>query len=85
MSISAVFFLLLALSKVGFALNIDIGDLHIGVDRTPPQIEITGAPELLPIPGRYVYFIPDINADIFYYRGQWYRALQRPLVQIREL
>jgi hypothetical protein len=73
MAISAVFLLLLALPKVGFAVSIDIGDIHIRTDNEPPPIELTGPPELLPIPGRYVYFVPDTDADIFYYRGQWYR------------
>ncbi len=39
----------------------------------PPPIRIAGAPDLLPIPGRYVYFIPDIDADIFFYHDTWYR------------
>jgi hypothetical protein len=73
MSISVVFLLLLALSKVGFAVDIDIGDIHIRTGIEPPPIEITGPPELLPIPGRYVYFIPDTDADIFYYHERWYR------------
>ena len=73
MAISAVFLLLLALPKAGFAVNIDIGDIHIRTDNEPPPIEFTGPPELLPIPGRYVYFVPDTDTDIFYYHGQWYR------------
>ena len=69
----SVVFLLLALSKVGYAVEIDVGDIHIRTDNEPPPIEIAGSPELLPIPGRYVYFILDTDADIFYYHGQWYR------------
>ncbi len=72
-AISAVFLLLLALPKAGFAVSIDIGDIHIRTDNGPPPIEITALPELLPVPGRYVYFIPDTDADIFYYHGGWYR------------
>jgi hypothetical protein len=72
-AISAVFLLLLVFPKAGFAVNIDIGDIHISTDNEPPPIEITGQPELLPVPGRYVYFIPDTDEDIFYYHGQWYR------------
>ena len=77
MSISAVFLLLLALPKVGFAVDIDIGDIHIRTGSVPPPIGITNPPELVPIPGRYVYFVPDTDADIFFYRGRWYRPYER--------
>ena len=72
LAVSAVFLLLLALPRAGSAIDIGIGglDLEIG---GPPPVEITGPVELLPVPGRYVYFIPDIDADIFFYRDGWYR------------
>src|SRR6266498_1759269 len=72
MSVSAVFFLLLAMPNAGIAIDIDIGGVDIRIG-SPPPIEITEPPELLPIPGRYVYFVPDIDEDIFFYRGRWYR------------
>ena len=28
------------------------------------------------IPGTYVYMVPDIGADIFFYSGNWYRLHQ---------
>lgn len=72
-AISAVFLLLLALPKAGFAVNIDVGDIHINTDNAPPRMEIADPPELLHIPGRYVYFVPGTAEDIFYYHGYWYR------------
>jgi len=73
MAISAVVLLLLTLPKVGFAVNIDIGDIHIRTDNEPPPFQIAGQPKLFPIPGRYVYFVADIDVDIFFYHGKWYR------------
>lgn len=72
-AISAVFLLLLALPKSGFALSIDIGDFHLGINNEPPPFQISGQPELLPIPGRYVYFMPDTDVEIYFYHGKWYR------------
>lgn len=69
---AVVFCLLLAFSAAGFA--IDMGDIEnaMGIG-APPRVEFAGAPELVPIPGRYVYFVPDIDFDLFFYHNQWYR------------
>ena len=73
LAVSAVFLLLLVLPKVGSAVDIGIGGLNIEIGGVPPPVEITGPLELLPIPERYVYFIPNIDADIFFYHDSWYR------------
>jgi hypothetical protein len=65
--------LLLAFSA-GLAAAITIGDIELGLGiGAPPPVEFGGPPELVPIPGRYVYFAPDIDTDFFFYHGQWYR------------
>jgi len=64
--------LLLIISAEGLAIDIDIGGIEIGIG-APPRVEFAGPPELVPIPGRYVYFVADIDVDIFFYHGQWYR------------
>lgn len=76
MFMAVMFLLLPVLSGKSFALDIDIGDLGIGIG-APPPVHISGSPELFPIPGRYVYFVPDIDADLFYYHGRWYRTYRR--------
>lgn len=64
--------LLFAFSAAGLALEIDIGGIGIGIGE-PPRVEFDGPPELVPIPGRYVYFVPDIDSDLFFYHSRWYR------------
>jgi hypothetical protein len=71
--IAAVLLLLPALSKDSFAVDFNLGDLSIGMGSSPPPYEMRGEPELLPIPGRYAYYVPDIDVDIFFYHGRWYR------------
>jgi hypothetical protein len=57
------------------ALAADIG-AEKGIDG-PPRVEFTGPPELVAIPGRYVYFVPDTDVDIFFYHDWWYRPYGR--------
>jgi hypothetical protein len=39
----------------------------------PPPYAFPAAPEVVPVPGTYVYFVPDIGVDILFYHGYWYR------------
>ncbi len=39
----------------------------------PPPYAISAPPEVVPIPGTYVYFVPGIGVDILFYHGYWYR------------
>ncbi|HVN97332.1 MAG TPA: glycine zipper family protein [Syntrophorhabdaceae bacterium] len=39
----------------------------------PPAYVIETPPTVVPIPGSYVYYVPDIGVDIFFYHGYWYR------------
>ena len=45
-------------------------DINIGL---PPVIEFAEPPELIVLPGTYVYVAPDVDADIFFYGGWWWR------------
>jgi hypothetical protein len=39
----------------------------------PPPYAVSAPPEVVPVPGTYVYFVPDIGVDILFYHGYWYR------------
>ncbi len=60
---------LFGLSGTGSAIDLNFG---IGISG-PPAVEFSAPPELVPIPGRYVYYDPDVNFDLFFYQGWWYR------------
>ncbi len=51
--------------------------IHIGVDiPLPPPFVFSAPPELVVIPGTYVYYCPDVDFDIFFYGGYWYRSFE---------
>ncbi len=70
--ISVAVLLIPVLADKGFAADVDIGDIFTEFTG-PPAVKFAQEPEVVAIPGRYAYFIPDIDADIFFYRGNWYR------------
>jgi len=39
----------------------------------PSPYAFPAAPEVVPVPGSYVYFVPNIGVDILFYHGYWYR------------
>jgi len=39
----------------------------------PPPIMFPAPPEVIVIPETYVYVVPDVDADIFFYDGWWWR------------
>lgn len=39
----------------------------------PPPIVFAAPPELIVLPDTYVYAVPDVDADIFFYNGWWWR------------
>ena len=38
-----------------------------------PPLVIPGPPGLIVVPNAYVYYPPEVNENIFFYRGNWYR------------
>src|SRR5665647_619486 len=64
--------LLLALAlTVPIPAKADVS-VNVGIS-LPPRIEFSAAPELIVLPGTYVYVAPDVNEDIFFYGGWWWR------------
>ncbi|MBI4681807.1 MAG: hypothetical protein HY757_01705 [Nitrospirae bacterium] len=64
------FFLCLALAQP----CVSDAEVNIDINISPPAFfPIPAPPAVLVIPGSYVYFVPDIDIDIFFYQGYWYR------------
>ena len=40
----------------------------------PSPYAFPAAPDVVPVPGTYVYFVPNIGVDILFYHGYWYRS-----------
>ncbi len=65
--------LLLGLSFPGQSM----AGIHIGVNiPLPPVFVFPAPPELVVIPGTYAYYCPDVDFDIFFSGGYWYRPYE---------
>jgi hypothetical protein len=47
-------------------------DISIGIS-LPPPVELTSPPEVVVIPDTYVYVVPSIDVDLFFWNGWWWR------------
>ena len=64
---------LMGLSDRGSAgVNVNVG---ISVPPPPPLV-VPAPPPMFVIPRTYVYFAPDVDVDVFFYQGYWYRPHQ---------
>jgi hypothetical protein len=59
---------------VGYAnLSAAEVNVNIGIGVPLPSVVIPAPPPVVVIPTTYVYFVPDVSVDIFFYHGYWYR------------
>ncbi len=51
-----------------------MASVNINVNIPPPPVfTFSGPPELVLIPGTYAYYDPDVDFNLFFYSGYWYR------------
>jgi hypothetical protein len=63
-----------ALLAAGFVSPMESkAEVNVNIGIGLPGLVIPGPPALVVIPGTYVYYPPDVSADIFFYQGYWYR------------
>lgn len=48
-------------------------EVNVSVGIGLPGLVISAPPFMAVIPGTYVYYPPEVSADIFFYHGYWYR------------
>ncbi len=80
MKIRRIPFLLLGGFLLALAMLPSVGtaevSVNIGVFAPPPPYAIPAPPPVVVIPRTYVYMVPDIGVDIFFYHGSWYRPFE---------
>jgi hypothetical protein len=64
--------LLLALLIAGPIPTIAGAEVNVSIS-LPPPIVFAAPPEMIVLPETYVYVVPDVEADIFFYNGWWWR------------
>jgi hypothetical protein len=55
-----------ARAQIGVSVNVDV----------PPPIVFSAPPEVVALPDTNVYVVPDVEADIYFSRGWWWRPWQ---------
>jgi hypothetical protein len=48
-------------------------EVNVSVSVPLPRLVIPAPPALVVLPGSYVYYPPDVDMDIFFFHGFWYR------------
>lgn len=71
MGMAAGLWLILVGQPAVAGVNVGIG---IGIDLPLPVFTFQAPPELVVVPGSYVYYVPDVDHDIRFYQGYWYRS-----------
>jgi hypothetical protein len=72
---ATIFVGLMLLMSIGYS-NRAVAEvkINIGVNiPPPPPLVIPAPPPVVVIPNTYVYFPPEVEAEIFFYHGYWYR------------
>ena len=64
--------LLLAALLAGAPVMEAAAEVHVNVNLGPPPIVVAQPPEMVMVPGSDVYFVPDVNYDVFFYNGFWW-------------
>jgi len=64
--------ILLGLALVSPAPTLSRADAGISIS-LPPLIVFAAPPEVVVLPETYVYVVPDLDVDIFFYNGWWWR------------
>jgi hypothetical protein len=66
-----MFFAWVALARSPAAAEVSV---RVGINiPLPPVISFSVPPEVVVIPETYVYFVPDVEAEIFFFAGWWWR------------
>jgi hypothetical protein len=70
-----LFFGIITLIGMGYSSGaIAEVNINVGINvPPPPPLVIHAPPPVFVIPGTYVYFAPEVDVDIFFYHGYWYR------------
>jgi len=47
-------------------------EVRVNVNLGPPPVVVAEPPEMVLVPGSQVYFVPEVNYDVFFFDGYWW-------------
>lgn len=53
-----------------------VAGVNVNIAVPLPGLVIPAPPPMTVIPGTYVYYPPDVSAEIYFYQGYWYRPYE---------
>lgn len=65
-----------SVGETGVNVNVGGSEIHVNKVNNPPAIRFAVPPDVVVIPGTYVYMVPDIDADILFFQGYWWRPFE---------
>ena len=65
----------LLLVLTGSAAQSEAG-VNVNVGINLPAVRFAAPPEVVVIPGTYVYMVPDIDVDVLFFQGYWWRPYE---------
>ena len=65
----------LLLVLAGSAIQSEAG-VHVNIGVNLPAYRFAAPPEVVVIPGTYVYMVPDIDVDVLFFQGYWWRPYE---------
>jgi hypothetical protein len=60
----------------GVQVNVGGEGVSVNTGNMLPLIRFAAAPELVVIPGTYIYIVPDIDAEVLFFQGNWWRPYE---------
>ncbi len=70
--LAALSFVLL-IAIVGPVAGLAGVNVNVNINAPLAPLALAAPPPVAPIPGIYAYFAPDVEVDIIFYEGSWYR------------
>ena len=59
-----------------FLLPKSFAGVHVNIGINLPLFSFPAPPPMVVVPGTYAYYVPDVDVDIFFYHGYWYRPYE---------
>ena len=60
----------------GVNVNVGEGGVQVSVGNNLPAVRFAAPPDVVVIPGTYVYVVPDNDVDVLFYQGYWWRPYE---------
>ena len=60
----------------GVNVNVGEGGVQVSVRNNLPVVRFVAPPDVVVIPGTYVYMVPDNDVDVLFYQGYWWRPYE---------